>query len=121
MHIGPVICNNDTHGNVLLGMYIDTATDDFAGNFGFDTLGDSNRIIRVNEKGKVENFLGSDDYRTIMERVKDWYDSDLVYKDSAISQDGADQSMAHGITFAYCCQSEFGVEQAKRNETGYDG
>jgi hypothetical protein len=28
--------------------------------------------------------------------------------------------MAHGVTFAYCCQSEFGVEQAKRNETGYE-
>ncbi len=120
MQTTAMVCNMDAQGNVLLGMYIDTATDDFAGNYGFDTLGDSNRIIKVNEEGKVENFFATDDYRTIMERVKDWYDSDLVYKDSATSQDGADQSMAHGVTFAYCCQSEFGVEQAKRNETGYE-
>ena len=68
---------------------------------------------------RIYNFA-SDDYRTIMERVKDWYDSDLVYKDSATSQDGSDQSMAHGVTFSYCCQSEFGVEQQKQKETGYE-
>ena len=115
------ICNMDTHGNVMLGMYVDPAADNFADDFGFDTLGDSNRIIMVDENdNKVVNFFATEDYKKILERVKDWYDSDLVYKDSATSQDGADQNMAHGITFAYCVQSEIGVEQAKKNETGYD-
>jgi putative aldouronate transport system substrate-binding protein len=115
-----MLTNTDTQGNVLLGMYIDPAADSFADDYGFDTLGDSNRIIKVNEEGKVENFFASDDYRTIIERTKDFYDSDLIYKDAATSQDGSDQQMANGITFAYCVQSEFGVEQAKKNATGYE-
>lgn len=120
MQTNAMICNADSQGNVLLGMYIDPAADEFSGDYGFDTLGDPNRIIKVNDEGKVENFFATDDYRTIIERVKDWYDSDLVYKDAATSQDGADQHMANGVTFAYCVQSEFGVEQAKRDATGYE-
>ena len=115
-----MLTNTDTQGNVLLGMYVDPAADAFADDYGFETLGDSNRIIKVNDEGKVENFFASDDYRTIIERTKDFYDSDLIYKDAATAQDGSDQQMANGITFAYCVQSEFGVEQAKKNATGYD-
>lgn len=115
-----MICNADTQGNVIHGSYVDTATDDFAGNYGFDTLGDTNRIIKVNDDGTIENFFASDDYRAMTERIIDWYNSDLVYKDSATAQDGADQQCANGVTFAYCVQSEFGVEQAKKNATGHD-
>jgi len=61
MQTNAMVCNADTQGNVLMGMYIDTATDDFPGNYGFDTLGDANRIIKVNDEGKVENFFASDD------------------------------------------------------------
>jgi putative aldouronate transport system substrate-binding protein len=120
MQTNAMLTNTDTQGNVLLGMYIDPAADAFADDYGFGTLGDSNRIIKVNDDGKVENFFASDDYRTIMERTKDFYDSDLIYKDAATAQDGSDQQMANGITFAYCVQSEYGVEQAKRDATGYE-
>lgn len=120
MQTNAMVTNTDTQGNVLMGMYINPAADAFADDYGFDTLGDSNRIIKVNDDGKVENFFASDDYRTCMERTKDFYDADLIYKDAATSQDGSDQQMANGITFSYCVQSEYGVEQAKANATGYE-
>ena len=120
MQTNAMVCNADTQGNVLMGMYIDTATDDFAGNYGFDTLGDANRIIKVNDEGKGENFFASDDYRAMVDRTIDFYNSDLVYKDAATAQDGADQQCANGVTFGYTVQSEFGVERAKQNATGYE-
>ena len=115
-----MVCNNDTQGSVLTGMYTDLATDEFSGNFGFEVLGDSNRIIMVDEDGKVQNYFATDDYRKTIERVIDFYNSDLVYKDAATAQDGADQLTANGVSFSYCVQSEFGVEQAKTNATGYE-
>ncbi|MBP3901948.1 MAG: ABC transporter substrate-binding protein [Blautia sp.] len=120
MQTNAMVTNTDTQGNVLMGMYVNPAADAFADDYGFDTLGDSNRIIKVNDDGKVENFFASDDYRTCIERTKDFYDADLIYKDAATSQDGSDQQMANGITFSYCVQSEYGVEQAKANATGYE-
>ena len=115
-----MLTNADTQGNVMLGMYVDPAADAFADNYGFETLGDANRIIKVNDDGKVENFFASDDYRTCIERTIDFYNSDLIYKDAATAQDGADQQMANGLTFAQCTQSEYGVEQVKTNATGYE-
>ena len=120
MQTTAMVCNADAQGNVINGMYIDTATDEFSGNYGFDVLNDANRIIKVNEDGKVENYFASEDYRATLERVIDWYNSDLVYKDAATAQDTADTEMANGITFSYIVQSEFGVEQAKANATGYE-
>lgn len=114
------LCNCDTQGNVIMGMYVDTATDEFTGNYGFETLGDANRIIKVNDDGKVENFFADADYKAMVERTIDYYNTDLIFKDSATAQDGADQQMANGVTFAYTVQSELGVEQAKANATGHE-
>ena len=61
MQTTAMVCNADAQGNVINGMYIDTATDEFSGNYGFDVLNDANRIIKVNEDGKVENYFASDD------------------------------------------------------------
>ncbi|MGN8737849.1 ABC transporter substrate-binding protein [Bilifractor sp. HCP3S3_D3] len=115
-----MLCNADTQGNVMMGTYTDTAADSFADDYGFDVLGDANRIIRANDDGTVDNYFASDDYKASVERTIDFYNSDLIYKDSATAQDGADQQMANGVTFAYTVQSEIGVEQAKKSATGYD-
>ena len=120
MKTNAMMTNVDTQGTVLLGQYVDNASDEFAGDFGFESLGDVNRIIRVTDEGKVENFFASEDYRTCIERTIDFYNNDLIHKDAATSQDGADQQCANGITFSYNTASEFGVEQAKKNATGYD-
>lgn len=120
MQTTAMVCNADAQGNVINGMYIDTATDEFAGNYGFEVLNDTNRIIKVNDDGKVENYFADDDYRKTIERVIDWYNDGLVYKDAATAQDTADTEMANGLTFSYIVQSEYGVEQAKANATGYE-
>ena len=115
-----MVSNEDAEGNVMAGWMIDLGTDDFSGNYGFETLGDSTRIVKVNDDGKVENYYADDDYRAMCERVADFYNSGLVYKDAATAQDSGDQEMANEVTFSYVVQSEIGVEQAKKSATGYD-
>ena len=120
MQTNAVISNQDAQGTVLTGQYSDIATDDFSGNYGFETLSDTNKIIYVDEDGNVGNYFATDDYAAMIERVHEWYEEGLVYKDAATSSDTGDTLMANGVTFSYVVTSEIGVEQSKATATGYD-
>lgn len=114
-----VLSNQDAQGTVFTGQYSDIASDDFAGDFGFETLSDTNKIIYVDENGKVQNYFATDDYKATIERAHEWYEEGLIYKDAATSSETGDTLMKNGITFSYVVTSEIGVESAKSTTTGY--
>ena len=120
MQTNAVICSQDGQGTVLTGQYSDIATDDFSGNYGFETLSDSTKVIYVDEDGNVGNYFATEDYAAAIERVNSWYEAGYVYKDSATASDTGDTLMSNGITFSYVNLSEIGVEQSKATATGYD-
>lgn len=118
MKTNAILCNSDAQGNVMCGLGVNSAADPFEEDFGFDTLGSS--LIIANEDGTVENFFATEDYRKMIERTIDFYNSDLIYKDSATSQDSGDTLISNGISFACTGMSEIGIEQQKANSTGYE-
>lgn len=118
MRTNAMISNQDAQGTVFTGQYSDIAADAFADDFGFETLSDTNKIIYVDEEGKVQNYFATDDYRATVERAHEWHEAGLIYKDAATSDETGDTLMRNGITFSYVVTSEIGVEQAKAAATG---
>lgn len=118
MQVSSIICNSDSQGTVISSGYCNVGADSFAENYGFDGLGDTNKIIYVDESGQVSNYFASDDYRAAVERVHDWYQKGYVYKDASTAQDGADANMMNDITFSYVVQAEYGAEETKEMATG---
>ncbi len=119
MQTNAVLSNQDAQGTVFTGMYSDIAADDFAGDYGFDALSDTNKIICVDETGTVQNYFATEDYKATIERAHEWYEEGLIYKDAATSSDTGDTLMMNGVTFSYVVTSEIGVESAKSSTTGY--
>ena len=120
MKVSCMISNCDSQGTVITSGYCNVGADSFAGNYGFDGLGDANKIICVDDNGQVSNFFASDDYRAAVERVHNWYQKGYVYKDASTSQDGADVHMMNNLTFSYIVQAEYGAEVTKEMATGKD-
>lgn len=120
MQTNAVITSQDGNGCVLTGAYSDIAADAFAEDYGFDTLSDTTKLIYVDEDGTVGNYFATDDYAATIERVHEWYEEGLVYKDAATTADTGDTQMANGITFSYIDTCEIGVEASKATSTGYD-
>jgi putative aldouronate transport system substrate-binding protein len=115
-----MICNYDTTGNIISGAMENTAPEAFADCYGFDVLAQNIKVVYVDDNGTVGSWFETEDYKTIIERVHDWYEKGYVYKDSATSADTGDTMMANGVTFSFSTMSEYGVEVAKKNATGYD-
>lgn len=115
-----VICNSDAQGCVISDLGWNSAPDKFSDGTGMEVLGNSTKLIYVDENDKVQNYFATDDYRTTLERVHKWYQDGLVYKDAATSSETGDTLMANGITFSYITQAELGAEESKTNTTGYE-
>lgn len=90
---------------------------------GITTLGDSYKLIYVDGEGKgeVSSMLDYEGYRRQQDRVREWFQADLVNKDLLL--DGAmtpDEMMRNDQIFGYVHHSEIGVEVAKEQATGYE-
>lgn len=113
MKVNAMICNADSQGTVINSGYCNTGAEQLADTHGYDGLGDNNKIIYVDENGKVGNYFETEDYRASVERVNRWYNEGLVYKDAATSADGSDALMMSGTTFSFVGQAEYGAEAVK--------
>jgi putative aldouronate transport system substrate-binding protein len=115
-----MICNADGNGAVLTVQSADFGAENFEDCYGFDLLADSNKIIYVDPAtDKIENYFATEDYKAAVQRVNDWYQKGLVYKDAAMNVDGADLECANGLAFSYVSPSEVGAEVARSQGTGY--
>jgi len=115
------IAGNDGAGTVITLQGVWHDTDDFAGNTSYDSLGDTYKIIAVDEEtDTVYNYFAADSYQAMIERVRGWYESGYVYKDSATSEEQGDTLLKTNVTFSTCVNSEIGVEVSRLSSTGYE-
>ncbi|MBR2122941.1 MAG: ABC transporter substrate-binding protein [Lachnospiraceae bacterium] len=94
--------------------------DAFADAVSFDTLGDQYRLVYTDNEGNVSGLMDNADYRAMQERVKDWYDKGLVYKDLVTSEEHPDNLLKAGAIFSAVEISEMGVETAKNASLGFE-
>ncbi len=86
----------------------------------FDNLGDNYVVLYSDSDGNVSSLLENADYRAMQDRVRGWYNKDLIYKDLLTSTDTADTFLQNSSIFGYMVHSELGVEAAKEQTTGKD-
>lgn len=86
----------------------------------FDNMSDLINVVFTDGDGKISLLPENELFKKQMLRVKGWYDAGLVYKDSMITEEHVDTLMKGGVTFSSIQTSEIGVENAKREATGYE-
>lgn len=105
-----VIGNNNVDGTILTmqGSIVDA--DKFADAVAYDSLGDISKIIAVDQDGNVYNYFASDEYRTMIERVRGWYEKGWVYQDAATSEIAIDELLKNELAFSIYGAGELGIE-----------
>ncbi len=81
----------------------------------YDNLGDNMSIVGVyadDETSTVFNFFGSDEYRTLCDIAKEWYEKGYIYRDSATTQEMAPSLIKSDVAFSFLSQTEIGSENA---------
>lgn len=86
----------------------------------FDNLGDSLYLVGVDSEDKVYNFYGSEDYKKLCQRAKDWYDKGYIYTDSPTTQEIATSLIKSDAAFSFLAQTEVGSEAAVSITCGMD-
>lgn len=115
------IGNADAAGTVISTQPFFMGADSFAENYGYDNLGDSYQMIYIDDAtGKVGCYYFSEQYQQMMQRVRDWYNKGLVYKDSANNQEIGDSMIKNNVFFSDAQMCELGAEVSKKSATGYD-
>jgi len=56
----------------------------------------------------------------MIDRVRGWYESGYVYKDSATTEEQGDTLLKTNVTFSTCVNSEIGVGTSRLSSTGYE-
>ena len=114
------ISGNDGDGTTITLQNAWLDTEDFAGSTAYDNLGDTYKIIAVDDSGKVFNYFASEKYKAMIDRVRGWYEKGYVYKDSATTEEQGDNLIKTNVTFSTCINSELGVEASHGAATGYE-
>ena len=114
------ISNTDAQGTVISVLQSFLDAENIADASSYDGLGDGYKLIACDEDGKVFNYFESDEYKAMIERVNNWYEEGLVYKDAATSDQTGDELMKSNVSFSFVGMAEIGVESSKKGATGYD-
>lgn len=114
------VAGNDGDGTVITLQNAFLDTENFTDSTAYDNLGDTYKIIAVDDNGKVFNYFASEKYKTMLDRVRGWYEKGYVYKDSATTEEQGDALLKTNVTFSTVVNSELGVEVSRKASTGYD-
>lgn len=89
----------------------------------YDTLGDRNRLISIDPTGNdptVRINYETEEYRSMYEMMRKWYEAGYVYKDSATTTDMGQTIVKSDAAFSFFSNSELGIESAKSAACGMD-
>ena len=92
--------------------------DAFADRISYDTLGDSFSVVFTDESGKVSSLLDNEAWLKHIDRVRDFYNKDYIYKDVLTTTETGDQLLKAGVCFSDFDSGAIGIEAQKRNNTG---
>ncbi|MCI8894770.1 MAG: extracellular solute-binding protein [Lachnospiraceae bacterium] len=113
------IVNCDGQGTVISAVPYFLGDDSFAKNSGFDTLGDTFGLITVDpDTDQVQCYYMTEEYQQMMQRVRDWYQKGLVYKDAATNEEMGDNMIKNDVAFCVAENGELGVENLKETAIG---
>lgn len=114
-----VLANNSSVGSVISLDNIMTGNENWEDNYSFDNLGDTFRMIAVDEEtDSVYSYYQSEDYYNMLALMNQMYNDGYVYKDAATTDDSGETLMASDIAFSFVTTGETGVEQSKATSTG---
>lgn len=97
------------------------ATDTFADAGCYDSLGDNNFLVAINPDGSdttIRNNYATDEFKAVVEKMRDWYEKGYVYKDTATNSEMAESLIKSGVAFSYIGNCEEGVETLKSTACG---
>ena len=113
--------NNDAQGTVIYPNGFLNGSDSFADNRATDILGDGYQLVTTDpDTDTVECKYFTDDFKQMIERVSNWYEEGLIYKDSTTSQDFGDTLLKSGTGVAKVAQQESGTLKAMEAATGHE-
>lgn len=115
------IVNSDVDGLCLplAGSYL--GVDNFADASSYDQLGDLNKIIAVDPSGSddtVKMNFATEEYKAMIDKMRDWYEKGYVYKDAATTEDSAEILIKNNVGFSYFVEGEIGIESSKTAACG---
>jgi putative aldouronate transport system substrate-binding protein len=96
--------------------------EDFSKPVVFDNLGDfGNRlaVVFLDNPDKVINMYKTENYKKYIERTRDWYLKNYVFKDALISNERPEILVKNNACISWMVGAEIGVETAKEELTGY--
>ncbi len=98
--------------------------DNFDNIFYYDTLGAAAlRVagVAVDEDATtVVNLYETEEYRKVLDVVKDWYEKGYIYKDAATFNESGPDLIKTNVTACQFADSQLGVETSQSLATGYD-
>ncbi len=115
------IVNSDVDGLCLplAGSYL--GVDNFSDATSYDQLGDLNKIIAVDPSGSddtVKMNFATEEYKAMIDKMRDWYEKGYVYKDAATTEDPAEVLIKNNVGFSYFVEGEIGIEASKTAACG---
>lgn len=84
----------------------------------FDNLGDNFGVILGNDNYKVVDLFESDQYKNLVNTMRDWYLKGYIIKDAATITDTPQSLIKAGKAFAQFTQSETGADVNCSRDTG---
>ena len=117
------IANSDSDGLCLplAGGYL--GVDKFSDAYYYDQLGDLNKIIAIDPEGTEDTIkmnFATEDYKAMIDKMRDWYEKGYVYKDAATTDDTAEILVKNNVAFSYFVEGEIGIETSKTAACGTD-
>ncbi len=115
------IVNSDLDGLCLplAGFYL--GADKFSDATTYDQLGDLNKLIAIDPVGtddKIKMNFATDEYKAMVDKMRDWYEKGYVYKDAATTEDPAEVLIKNNVGFSYIIEGEIGIETLKSAACG---
>ena len=115
------LANNDSDGTIISVEYAYVGNDDWSQNYGYDTLGDTYKIISIDEDtDTVKDYFESEEYYKMLKLVTGWYKEGLIYRDAATADEGGDPLLKNNVTFGTVVNSETGVEANRLSTVGFE-
>lgn len=94
------------------------AADAFEEAISYDALGDTMSLIFSDTEGNISLLPAMDEFRAQQDKVRKWYNTGYIYKDSTTSDEDMETYIKNGVAFSGVTSSELGVEAFQNSHCG---
>ncbi len=115
------VVNSDLDGLILPlnGYYM--GVDNFSDATTYDLLGDTYKLISIDPNGSDDTVrlnYATEEYKAMVDKMREWYEKGYVYKDAANTDDSGEVLIKNNVGFSYITEGELGVETLKAAACG---